>query len=202
MRVPCALLLLLPLACDADSIEQSVGDSPDDEDGDGSTPSRIVTTPIRMSSDAVETCNGIDDDCDGLIDTLDDGLVDEIDTFTDADGDGFGDPDRPIVACALGDGAVEDATDCDDSAATTHPGATEQCATVADDDCDGGNNDEGAEGCIPLYADADGDGFGGEDSACLCQPDDDHPAFFPQDCDDTEETVNPDATEVCERGGR
>ena len=196
-------LFLLPLlACGADGIQaKGVNDSPDDADGDGfDTESDCDDTNPAVHPGAPEVCNGVDDDCDGLLDTVDDDLRDGVAAFEDGDGDGYGDPDRPVVTCALGEGAVEDASDCDDGAASTHPGAPEQCATVADDDCDGGNNDEGAEGCIPLYADADGDGFGGDDSACLCQPDEAFPAFFAQDCDDGAASVNPDAEEICGNG--
>lgn len=197
-----SLFLLHLMACGADGIQaKGVNDSPDDADGDGfDTESDCDDTNPAVHPGAPEVCNGVDDDCDGLLDTVDDDLIDGVAAFEDGDGDGYGDPDRPVVTCALGEGAVEDATDCDDGAASTHPGAPEQCATVADDDCDGGNNDEGAEGCIPLYADADGDGFGGDDSACLCQPDEAFPAFFAQDCDDGAASVNPDAEEICGNG--
>ena len=199
---PSPLLLVLLAACGTGGIQaKGVHDSTEDADGDGyDAESDCDDADPAVHPGAAEVCNGVDDDCDGLLDTVDDGLVDGVAAFTDSDGDGFGDPDRPVVACALGDGAVEDATDCDDSVSTTHPGATERCETVADDDCDGGNNDEGAEGCIALYEDADGDGFGGSASACLCQPDADHPVYFSQDCDDTLAAVNPDAAEVCGNG--
>ena len=39
-----------------------------------------------------------------------------------------------------GDGYATDEGDCDDADATVHPGAIEDCATPADDDCDGETN--------------------------------------------------------------
>ena len=199
---PSPLLLVLLAACGTGGIQaHDAKESADDADGDGyDADADCDDADPAVNPGATEVCNGVDDDCDGLLDTVDDSLTDGIAAFADGDGDGFGDPDGPVVTCALGEGAVEDATDCDDSVSTTNPGATEQCATVADDDCDGDNNDEDADGCIALYVDADGDGFGGEASACLCQPDEDHPAYFSQDCDDAEAAVNPDATEVCGNG--
>lgn len=201
MRLSPTLLVLLA-ACGNGGIQaKGTNDDPDDADGDGyDIESDCDDADPAVNPGAAEVCNGVDDDCDGLLDTVDDNLTDGLAAFTDGDGDGFGDPESPVVTCALGEGAVEDATDCDDSNSTTNPGATEQCATVADDDCDGDNNDEGAEGCIALYEDADGDGFGGEGTACICQPDEAHPAYFSEDCDDGDAAVNPDATEVCGNG--
>jgi len=65
-----------------------------------------------------EICdNGIDDDCDGLVDLLDPDCCD------DADGDGFTDP-----TCG--------GTDCDDTDPEVYPGAEETCYNGIDDDCD------------------------------------------------------------------
>jgi len=174
---------------------------PDDQDGDGFTIDvDCDDEDPAVNPEAPEVCNGIDDDCDGAADLFDDDLTDAISAYADTDGDGFGDPDAPVVTCELGAGAVADATDCDDNNATTHPDAPEQCNTGADDDCDGDTNDEGAEDCIPVFADGDGDGFGGADSACYCSPTEAYPAFFEEDCDDSAAAVNPDATEVCNDG--
>ena len=68
---------------------------------------------------ATETCNAIDDDCNG---SVDEGF--------DKDGDGF-------FACAHG--AI--AADCDDADATIHPGAAEAC-NAKDDDCNGKTDDK------------------------------------------------------------
>jgi hypothetical protein len=42
--------------------------------------------------DADERCNAVDDDCDGLTDSLDASLVEGDVYYADADVDGFGDP--------------------------------------------------------------------------------------------------------------
>jgi len=58
--------------------------------------------------------------------------------YADTDGDGYGDPaGGAVLGCQPGTGAgyVLDNTDCDDGAATTHPGASELC-DGADNDCD------------------------------------------------------------------
>ncbi|GMU60385.1 MAG: hypothetical protein AMXMBFR34_21480 [Myxococcaceae bacterium] len=78
-----------------------------------------------------EACNAKDDDCDGQVD---EGLA-AVTTWPDEDGDGFG---APGGAQASGCGGMKRATndlDCDDAAATTHPGALETC-NQRDDDCD------------------------------------------------------------------
>ena len=54
--------------------------------------------------------------------------------FLDMDGDGFGDPDKLVMACAPSpDGHVDNDDDCDDSNGATNPDG--------DEICDGGDND-------------------------------------------------------------
>jgi hypothetical protein len=103
----------------------------------------------------------------------------DLSTFwADADGDGHGDPRGAIQACpdSQPDGTVDNFDDCDDLDATV--------GLFQD-----------------WYRDADGDGYGAEgaDPVSACA----QPASYASqvgDCDDTDEDVNPEGTEVCNGG--
>jgi len=56
--------------------------------------------------------------------------------FADADGDGRGDPNLSVEACAPPEGYVTTSDDCDDAEASAAPGLTEVC-DGHDNDCDG-----------------------------------------------------------------
>lgn len=58
--------------------------------------------------------------------------------YPDADGDGFGDTDGGVQACAAPAGSVADNTDCDDTDAAVRPGGTEVPCNDVDEDCIGG----------------------------------------------------------------
>jgi hypothetical protein len=105
-----------------------------------SNPGRIylvsLTPPVNQGSainpDAVEVCDGIDNDCDGQID--EDAVFENY--YADADGDGFGNPSESVSSCTAPSGYVVDNTDCNDNNAAINPGATEVCDGL-DNDCDG-----------------------------------------------------------------
>ncbi len=138
---------------------------------------------------AAESCNGIDDDCDG---EADDGVVRT--WYDDADQDGYGDPDSATDSCEAVEGAVTVGGDCDDADPEIHPAAVEVCDGV-DNDCDG-VADQGEEGT--WYFDSDGDGVGDSDlSEWTCHPQDGWAAEG-GDCDDQDATVYPGAEELCD----
>src|ERR1044071_7358859 len=91
-----------------------------------------------------------------------------------------GDKDpSPVGVDDDGDG-VGPSTDCDDDDALVHPGADEHCNGI-DDDCDG-PVDEDAVDAIPVFTDADADGFGGAEAGTACTPAGDQVAVD-GDCD-------------------
>ena len=107
---------------------------------------------------AIETCDGLDEDCDGVIDNDTSCGDDDGDGFTEDDGDCNDNddtvyPGAPEAADGVdtdcdglvpddegpdfdGDGYAPDGGDCDDTNATIYPGATETCDGT-DQDCDG-----------------------------------------------------------------
>lgn len=179
-----------------------------DEDGDGygdeETSRRSCTKPgpnyimgqggdcndmsATVNPEGDEECNGEDDDCDG---ETDEGV--KVTWYEDDDEDGFGNPDRSILACNFAPGFVQNPDDCDDEDPDENPDATEVC-DLKDNNCNG-QVDEGLAK-ETYYQDNDGDGYGNANStmdACK-QP----PGYteVPGDCNDTEFSVNPDGKEA------
>jgi hypothetical protein len=111
-----------------------------DEDGDG-TPNveDCATRDAARGAQASESCNGVDDDCDGAIDEP--GAAGCAAFHPDFDGDGRGSAtDAARCLCAADPDGVWDATtatDCDDRDPGVFPGAPEAC-NGRDDDCDRG----------------------------------------------------------------
>lgn len=171
-----------------DDCDPSTAD--DDLDGDGFLNAEDCDdTSAEINPDANERCDGVDDDCDGEIDEA----IGDV-WYTDGDGDGFGDPSTASQGCEPGGDQVADSSDCDDADADTFPEAPETC-DGEDDDCDG-EADEGVTSTF--YQDTDGDGFGDPDfsvAACEAPP---GYAASADDCDDGDDTIHPDAAEVCD----
>ena len=195
----------LPEVC-GDGLDNDCNGAIDDDvdaDGDGFTtcggdcldaaPEQIQlpVEPQDVHPDAVEVCDGQDNDCNGL---ADDGL--------DADGDGYS-------IC-----------DCDDSRPSVHPGAAEFCGDLLDNDCDPFTDEEDDvdpdgdgfflctepsdcwEGNALIHPDAY-EVCDGIDNNCdgvtdeLYDSDADEWLTCQFDCDDVAELIHPGAPEIC-----
>ncbi len=147
-------------------------------------------TDPGISPVAEETCDGIDNNCDGAVD---EGVAQPF--WLDADQDGFGDPATGTEACDIpGDGYVGNGDDCDDTDPAINPSAEEVCDGI-DNDCDGTPDDGLLD--LMLYADSDGDGFGTGPAHPACEPQDGM-AELSGDCDDADPTTYPTAAELCD----
>jgi|GEM_PF-2303676 len=163
-----------------------------------------------------ETCNNIDDDCDGQID---DGV--KTTYYRDIDTDGYGNATTITQACILPAGYSLVNSDCNDTNAGIKPGATEICNGV-DDNCDA-QIDNGAicsggrlcaagacacnagkqwdgTACIisgVWYRDADSDTYGTplQSMTAILQPS----GYVANslDCNDTSVVIHPGTTEIC-----
>lgn len=151
-----------------------------------------------ISPTAREVCDGADNDCNGL---EDDGEGAPPTWYADGDADGWG-ADPGVASCeSPGGDWSERGGDCDDRDPEVNPGVgAEDCATAADDDCDGSTNADGAAGCADWYPDMDGDATGSGEPRCLCGPDGDWRAATDDDCDDGDPSAHPGAEEVCDDG--
>ncbi len=124
----------------------------------------------NINPGAAEVCNNnTDDNCNGNGDE-----TAGSDWYADTDNDGFGNAASSIVSCTAPAGYVLTSNDCDDTAASINPSATEVCGNGVDEDCSGSDLNCGG------VVDVDGDGFS-----------------TPIDCNDNNASIYPGATEIC-----
>lgn len=116
-----------------------------DVEGYAELPGDCNDTDAAIHPDAVESCDTIDNDCDGQVDDADDDvdLSTESLLYADEDRDGYG-AGEGHRACNPPAHHVASNQDCDDDDDGVHPGATEFCDTK-DNDCDGTADGTAAE---------------------------------------------------------
>lgn len=176
-------------ACDTETSDKSDPDL----DGDGFVEDDCAEGEATIFPGAEEYCDGVDNNCDGVVD--EDSAVDAQTWFVDADGDGFGGTET-TTACEASAGLATDSTDCADTNPAINPGVDEVCDGV-DNNCDDEIDNNAIDGEI-WYPDKDGDGYGDADNptiACVRPPD-----YIKDgsDCDDSSAAAKPGATEVCD----
>jgi len=130
----------------------------------------------------------------GAVDAWYDGVDADCTTDDDFDADRDGErssawPDR--------DGAT--GPDCDDGDATVSTAAAELCDGV-DRDCDGTVDEDGADDAPDWFLDADADGFGDPWDGTPSCTEPSGRVSDDTDCDDSDPSTNPAATEICEDG--
>lgn len=162
----------------------------------------------QINSAAIESCNNVDDNCDGQVD--EENAQGSQSWVFDGDGDRYialnaatrffcpGFEEIGFIPTNQQMGAI----DCDDENIAIHPDAPELC-NLLDDDCDGlvDDDDLGIEAASQSvwYLDFDGDGYG--------NPDDPNPELScvmplgrvdnALDCNDNADFQNPGLPEVC-----
>jgi hypothetical protein len=141
-----------------------------------------------------EICDGLDNDCDGLVD---DNPVDGTIYYRDFDQDGWGDQYSTINACSQPAGYVSWSVifDCNDYDPNSFPGATEICDNL-DNDCNGAIDDNPIDPVI-YYADNDGDGYGAGMPISSCTMPLNGYSYLSNDCDDIDPLQYPGAEEIC-----
>ncbi len=136
---------------------------------------------IAINPNAAETCDGVDNNCDGAID---EGVTGTL--YVDADGDGHGDPAQPVSGCEGAAGLAVEGDDCDDTNAAIHPDIVESdCTDLNDYNCDG----------LSPYEDADGDGW------TTCEDCDDENAEASPDATEVCNDIDDDCDDAIDEDG-
>ncbi len=199
------------LDIDSDGIPDGCDDCTD-IDGDGFCDDvDCDDTDALINPDALEICDGVDNNCDAVIDT---DATDMMTYYPDLDGDDFG-AGAGVDACVAPEDHADNDLDCNDTDVLINPDADEICDDGIDNDCDG-DTDEADSECVAC-PDDDGDGVCNDVDVCdgddasgdtdgdgICDDTDlctdvDGDGFCLEglDCNDTDVAINPDATEVC-----
>ena len=196
-------MIWIVLACTSSAVDEQAPKEKQiqDFDNDGYL-NDVDCDDIRESvyPNAPEICDGLDNNCDGLIDDDDPSVSADQVWYEDADGDGFGNELSPVRKCLVPAGYSAEAEDCDDNNANIHPNATEICDEV-DNNCNALFDEDDpmilASELIAIIPDHDDDGYGDKytiEYACNGL----HAASNALDCDDTNPSIHPQAWDYCD----
>jgi len=127
------LTAVVLLGCQTDTEDTGQPTQADDLDMDGVSADNgdCDDTDPDIVPGAEETCDGVDQDCNGVVD---DNPTDGETYYRDDDADGFGDPEQALEACARPDGYAPNGDDCDDRDPLIHPDGVD--ADGMDRNCD------------------------------------------------------------------
>jgi hypothetical protein len=173
---------------DCDDTDNAIGAAQTfylDSDGDGlgsSTSTLSCTQPVGYVTNNTDCDDG--NIAIGAIQTY----------YLDADGDTYG-SNTSTTSCTPVAGYVLNNTDCNDANAALNPGAAEIC-NLQDDNCNA-SIDDGLV-FVNYFIDADGDNYGTGTPESLCSNPGAGYATVDGDCDDSDNTVYPGATEICD----
>ncbi|MFL1013650.1 MopE-related protein [Flavisericum labens] len=160
-----------------------------DEDGYGDASANPISVCSAQQPDQTVTNN---DDCDDTDAAVNPATTEILDNLKDDDCDPST-PDSSADTDDDGDGYSENDGDCDDTKININPGASEIPDNGVDEDCDGSD-------IKTWYLDADNDGYGDADQTILANTKPESYVSNSSDCNDTEATINPEATETVGNG--
>ena len=160
-------------------------DNSDDFDGDFSN---LQNIPEHLDTDSTN-------DFDGDYNNLKNKPVFNF-FWGDKDQDGFGDAFKVVYTPEPPAGFISNSDDCDDENENVYPGASEICDRL-DNDCDGEIDEEAIDMQI-WFLDSDYDGYGDADNFIESCFGGENYVLNSDDCDDSNDAINPDAEEFCD----
>ena len=154
--------------------------------------SPYICEDLDLDGDGTSNLLDDDDDGDGVLDDDDNCPMTANEDQANNDDDGMGD------ACDDDDDndLDPDLTDCAPLDPAVHAAAVEACDGF-DNNCDDVVDGEDSDGCMAYNLDADGDGFGTVETACLCEATAPYNVENSDDCDDDSDITFPGNEEVC-----
>jgi len=173
-----------------------------DEDGYTISDGDCDDSRPNVNPQRVEVCfDGVDNDCNGLID--EEGGEGSEPYYLDEDGDGFGSSSDPVMACEPpSESHVFSGGDCNDGDLEVNPDQPEVCNGI-DDNCDDQIDDEDVndfvyspEDAFYLYDDDDGYVVSDGEPSYSCS-DRDRYVRNNDDCDDGNADISPGVPEMC-----